>query len=332
MGYTSLWNGIKDIMVGLRDSFGKVFPNLYFFAHRKYLDFRFAFTKNHKKQTIKKYKKMFKQTLDLDNPKTFYEKINYLRLNYCNNALGKMIDKYLVKDFLKGNGYSEYTPNIIGHYYSFKDFQNDFRNVISKNNQFVVKLTHTSGDVFFYNNGVWRDKKGKNVSKRFVFACLKQNIKHNYYHHNFEKEYDLLKGSVLVEEYIPSFQELGMDELKIFANYGEPILINYVVGRQNKGHVREAFLNKNLVKYDAKQDQEILDLDRISIPPYYDKMLEFCTKTCNELPLVRIDFLCNKDTFYFCEFTLYDCSGMNIFYPLERNIEFGSLIRLERRI
>ena len=330
MVYISLLSGTEIIMSNLRNSVGHVFPNLYFFARRKHLDRRFASIKNVKEYTIDKYYKLFNEKLDLDNPTTFYEKINYLKLNYCDEKSAVLVDKFLVKDYLVQKGYSKYITSPISHYLSFSDFKRDFESIRKKHNQFVLKLSHTSGDVFFYNDGKWREKNGKAVSQRFVFACIKQNIKFNYYHQKKKKNYDLLKGSILIEEYIPSLNQQGMNELKIFVNYGRPVLINYVVGRQNGGHVKEAFLTPDLIKIDAKQDQDILDIDKVDKPPYYDKMLEICKNACGDYPLVRVDYLCDDSSFYFCEFTFYDCSGMNIFYPLERNKELGDLIELKK--
>lgn len=317
-------------MPSIKNRIASIFPNLCFFVLRKYLDLKFIFCKDQKKRTSNRYLKRFGTPLNIDEPRTFYEKINYLKFNYDDKSSSVLIDKYLVKELLIENGYSNMVTKPIGHYFSFKDFKKDLPGIISNNNNFVVKLTHTSGDVFFYNEGNWRDKKGNKTSKKYVLGRLKQNLKFNYYHLNFEKIYNRLKGAILVEEYIPSLSNLGMDEIKIFLNYGKPVLVNYVVGRQNKGKVKEAFLSPELVKYDTRQNQAILEIEKLSKPVYYEKMLEFCKKMCSDIPLVRADFMCNKDSFMFCEFTFFDCSGMNIFYPEKYNIIFGDLISLTK--
>ena len=329
MDCTSLLNGTKDTTMGIRDSIGHVFPNLYFFAHRKYIDARFHATKDPKKKAIKEYKKRFKLDLNIDNPHTFYEKVNYLKFNYTNANSGVMVDKYLVKDFLIKKGYSQYIVKAIARYLSFKDFKKDFDKIVASHKQFVVKLAHTSGDVFFFDDGKWRDKKGKKVSKRFVFACLRHNIKQNYYHHNFEKDYDTLDGSILIEEYISSFQESGMDEYKFFCNNGEIKMINVVYGRQTGDEVREAFTDASLKIFDTWQDNKVLKQEDIYIPNCFEKMVKFSKDVSKSFPMIRVDLLTNGNQLYFCEFTFYDCAGMNVFYPLEKNYEIGSLFNIE---
>ena len=55
-------------------------------------------------------------------------------------------------------------------------------------------------------------------------------------------------------------------------------------------------------------------------------MIDFCGKYCKDYPFVRVDLMVCGDTFRFCEFTFYDCAGINVFYPVEWNKKMGDLI------
>lgn len=319
-------------MSSLKNKIAKIFPNTSYFFLVSYKKIREKLIHDKKGYLVKRYKKKFRVDFNVDNPSTFYEKITFLKLKQEGEIFQKMIDKNLVKDYLSTLNLNNHCTKTIASFYSFREFKKSLKGIIAEHNDFVVKLAHTSGDVFFYNNGAWRDKKGCSVRQYFVFAVLRNKIKYNYYWQSFEKIYDHLKGSILVEEYRPSLNNKGLNEIKLFVNYGKPVLINYVEGRQNGGHVKEAFLDANLNKLPVKQDQDILDIDSLDKPLYYEQLLDFCKDTCSNFPLVRVDFMCSSDEFTFCEFTFYDCSGCNIFYPLEYNKKLGDLIIFKKEL
>lgn len=280
--------------------------------------------------TIQKYEKRFGVKLDLDNPKTFYEKLNFLKINWSDPGSSYLVDKHLVKKYLTSNNYEELVAKEIACFDSFKEFKKSLKELISANSKFVIKLTHTSGDVFFYDSGRWKDKEGYKTNKRRVLACLKIKIKYNYYFENYEKIYKDLSGKILVEEYLPSNMSKGLDEMKFFCNYGKPVLINYVEGRQDGDNLQEAFLDANLENTKAKQKQKIFKFNKIDKPDCFEQMKDFCLKTCSSFPLVRVDLMLSDNSFRFCEFTFYDCGGYNIFTPNEINYSFGELVKLNK--
>ena len=235
-----------------------------------------------------------------------------------------LVDKVLVKEYLKAKGYDCYVSKLIASFDSANDFRLSIKNIGNKFRCFVVKTNHTSGDVFFYENGKWRDKKGHKTSKRYVFACLKYMLNFNYYHLALEKVYLNIKPKIFIEEYIPSMNNLGLDEYKFFVNNGDIKLLNVVYGRQNKGKIKEAFTTPDLKVLPVNQGNEIIKQSEIKRPPCFDDMVSFCKNTVADRPLIRVDLMTDGKTFRFCEFTFYDCGGMNIFYPLEYNKIIGS--------
>ena len=130
----------------------RVFPNLYFSKIVKVVENRYKSIKDPIAYTKDIYYKNFGCELNLDDPKTFYEKICFLKLFYHEEQPQNFVDKILVKEELKKQGYEKLVAKTICSFTSFNDFKNNLDSIKKANKQFVIKLNHTSGDVFFYLN------------------------------------------------------------------------------------------------------------------------------------------------------------------------------------
>ena len=269
------------------------------------------------------YKNRFGVELNISAPITFYEKINYIKLFYDNPLMEKYVDKIQVKQLLEEAGYVDKCAKLLA---IFKNV-NELENYIKDNNQksFVVKLNHTSGDVYFFNDGKWRDKHGEKIDKRVVYANLKYGLKSNYYYCSFEKPYKNIDPRILCEEYLPSMNNKGLDEYKFFCNYGNIKMINVVYGRQSNSKIAECFTDSNLISLGATQDLKILSDDDVVAPKCFDDMKKFASKMSEQFPILRVDLMTDGVKFYFCEFTFFDCGGNNIFYPPDSNKKIGDL-------
>ena len=297
-----------------------LFPKLYNRLIVNKIEKRFRNCKD-LKQTIKKdYKAAFNVDLNLDNPVTFYEKVNYLKMYQNDYSFSNFVDKVSAKELAKSFSKEIIVSKLICTFDTFKAFSSSFRKK-ELPPVFVAKLNHTSGDVYFFNNGIWRDKKGHNISQRIVFANLKAMIDLNYYHTSFEKCYDQIKRRILIEEYLPSVK--GLDEYKVFCNYGEPKMVNVVYGRQDGDGVKEVFTDDKLKILPVNQGLKLIESGKVYKPKCWESMIEFAKKASAGKPMLRVDMLTDGNNFYFCEFTFYDFAGMSIFYPLEWNSIIG---------
>ena len=288
----------------------------------KRVEKEFLKTKDVKKTIVDNYYKNFKIILDLDCPKGFYDKVNYLKLYQDDACFYKYVDKIQAKSIARRLSNDIKISNLIDSFDRFIDF----KRAVNSNylpDHCVIKLNHSSGDVYFYKEGKWYDKHGDKISKREVFAILKARLNLNYYHTDFERCYDKINRKIMVEEFLPSAG--GLPEYKIFCNNGKPVMLNVVYGRQNGKEVEEAFTDVNLKKYPVYQDQGIIDQKNIFKPVCYEKMLDFAKKASEQFAMIRVDLLTDGNDFYFCEFTFYDFGGNAIFYPLEWNEKIGSL-------
>lgn len=279
--------------------------------------------KNLEEYTKKEYKKKFGVDLDLDNPTTFYEKLNYIKIHYDNPLMQDYVDKVEVKQILDDAGYESNHAKTLAVFDNIKQLKEYIKtNVIST---FVVKLNNTSGDVYFYDAGKWRDKHGKSISKSWVFTNIKIGLKTNYYYYFFEKQYKHISPKVLCEEYIPSKDNKGLDEYKFFCNYGKIKMINVVYGRQSDKKIIENFTDENLNPLGVYQTLKLIDQQSLVSPKCMDGMKEFATKMSKPFPILRVDLMTDGEKFYLCEFTFFDCGGNNIFNPPEGNKKIGDL-------
>ena len=306
-----------------------LFPDLYNFLIIKKIEKRFnASCVDIKKTTIEEYKKKFGVKLDLDNPIAFYEKVNYLKLYQDDYKYSDYVDKVSAKKIARSLSDKIIVPKIL---YTFDSFEK-FKQILKSEKMpsaFVVKLSHTSGDVYFFENGKWRDKKGQKISKRIVFSNLKSMINLNYYHTSFEKCYVNVNRVILIEEYIPSLH--GLDEYKFFCNYGKPKMVNVVYGRQDGDKVTEVFTDENLKVLPVNQGLKLTNAEKVYKPKCWDSMMDFAKKASINMPMLRVDILTDGVNFYFCEFTFYDFAGLSIFYPLEWNYTIGRMFELKNR-
>ena len=315
--------------MSFKNTLKHLFPNAYFRHFLKKTDKLFCRVTDVEKYTIDRYRSRFNQTLNIDQPKTFYEKLCFLKLFYNETEPEKFVDKVAVKDYLNELGYSKNIAKSIAVFNSYQSFKKNINTVEKEHAEFVVKLNHTSGHVFFYNNQKWRDKIGKPLPRRYVYSCLKHFLKLNYYHIGFERMYENIKPKILIEEYLPSLNNGGLDEYKFFLNYGKTKMVNVVYGRQKGSLLKEAFTDENLNVFPIRQNQQILEQNEIYKPDCFEQMVEFCRKTASDRPIIRVDLMTDGKDFKFCEFTFYDCGGMNIFYPLEANKTIGNLFDIE---
>ena len=315
-------------MSKIKNALKRLFPYAYYRYSLFSIEKKFnSASKNIEEEVIKRYKKIFGRVLDLQNPKTFYEKVNYLKLHF-DSDVSFLVDKILVKDYLKANYPNIKYAKTLKVFNSFNDFRACLKNRLIPD-PCVIKLNHTSGDIFIYKNGKWIDKYGFEITKRCVLACLKYRTKLNFFHAQFEKVYDNLIPKIFAEEYLDTDSNFGLDEYKLFCNYGLPKMINVVYGRQKQDGVKEAFTDIKLTPFPVSQGQKILSEKEIYHPPYFEEMIDFAKEVSKPFPLLRVDLFAKDNTFVFCEFTFYDLAGNGIFYPDEYNEIIGDLFTIK---
>ena len=261
-----------------------------------------------------KYKINTGCSLNLENPKTFNEKLQWLKIHDRNPQYTKLVDKYEVKKIVASLIGEEYIIPTIGVYDKFDDI--DFEKLP---NEFVIKCTHDSCGLV-----ICKDKKNLDIkeARKKINKCLKTN----YYYLGREWPYKNVKPRIIIEKYMTDESNIELKDYKVFNFNGEPKIIQVDYNR---------FVNHKRNLYDIDWNyieasfQYPTDFKRkISRPENLNKMLELAKILSKNIPHVRTDFYSIGDKIYFGELTFYSESGFGKFEPDEFNYKFGEYLIL----
>ena len=266
---------------------------------------------------IRAYKAFMGKELDLDNPTTFNEKLQWLKLYDHNPAYIKMVDKYEAKSYITDKlGDDTHIIPTIGLWDTFDEI--DFSKLPC---QFVLKCTHDSGGLV-----IVRDKTNIDVkaAKRKIDKCLKRN----YFYNTREWPYKHIKPRIIAEPYIEDTTYHELRDYKFFCFDGEVKALFVATERQVAGEdTKFDFFDDNYNHLDI-----INGHPNASIPPEkpvnFEKMKELSSLLSKGIPQIRVDFYEADGKLFIGELTLCHWSGLIPFEPEEWDRVFGSWIKL----
>lgn len=270
------------------------------------------------KYLVREYKAVMGKELDLNDPKTFNEKMQWLKLYDRRPEYTQMVDKYAVKDYVSEKIGSEYIIKTIGVWDHFEDIDFD-----SLPERFVLKCTHDSGGL-----AICRDKKtfDKEKANKKLTKCLKNN----YYYMSREWPYKSVKPRIIAEEYMEDPELAELRDYKFFCFNGEPKCFKidfdrFIGHRANYYDIEGKLLpfGESNVLPDHTRD--------IAMPRKLKEMLELARKLSEGIPFLRVDFYEVGDRIYFGELTFYPASGLGPYTDEEWDLKLGSWIKLPDR-
>ena len=255
--------------------------------------------------------------LDLKNPKTFTEKLQWLKLYNRKPEYTTMVDKYAVKNYVANIIGEEYIIPTLGIWDRFDDI--DFSKLPQ---QFVLKTTHGGG-----GGGVviCRDKNSFNKEK--ARQIINHSMKSDIYKHLREWPYKNVPKRIIAEKYIED--ESGyLRDYKVMCFNGQPKLIQMHMGRFNGIHTQD-FYDCNWQKMNNINQKGCVISDVVlSKPLCLDKMLDMSSKLSEGLPQIRVDWYIIGANIYFGELTFFDAGGFDDFIPESLNEVIGSWVEL----
>lgn len=259
------------------------------------------------------YKKVLKKTLDLNNPKTLNEKINWLKLNYWPKIeLSKIVaDKYQVRNYVKECGCEKILNELIGVWDNTKEI-----NWEDLPNKFAIKCGHGCG-----MNIICFDKN--KMDKEQVFKKLEKWLKIDFGKKSCEPHYSKIKPKIICEKFIGSHKSLP-DDIKIHCFHGEPALIAYYSEREKDLHASFYDIEWNNLEISTKKGKIIPK------PKCLNEMLEICRKLTKSLVYARIDFYIYNGGIIFGEITLTPASGRSPYFTEEADLKYGHLLDLKK--
>lgn len=248
-----------------------------------------------------KYKYMFGKDLDLKNPKTFNEKLQWLKLYDRNPEYTKLVDKYEVKKYVSQIIGEKYIIPTLGIYNSFDEIDFD-----KLPNQFVMKCTHDSGSTI-----ICKDKKTFNIAE--AKEKINKFLKTNYYLSGREWPYKNVKPRILIEKYMENTDGTSIYDYKFYCFNGKTDYVMLCTERET-GNPKFFFLDKNGILMedftkDGKRYGENLKVKNID---NLGEMLKIAEKLSQGIKFLRVDLYNVNGNIYFSEFTFYPSSGFDL--------------------
>lgn len=258
----------------------------------------------------------FFRSLDLENPKSFNEKIQWLKLNDRNPDYIKMVDKYEAKQYVAIKIGEDHVIPTIGVWKHVDDIPFD-----SLPNQFVLKCTHDSGSVCVCKNKA--DFNVNNAKKK-----LARGLSRNLFFWGREWPYKSVKPRIIAEKYMKGDDDDLMD-YKLMCFNGK-VKCSFVCSeRFTSDGLKVTFFDKdwNLMPFTRQYPISEKPIPR---PASYLQMIEMAEKLSEGISFVRIDFYEIYGHPYFGEMTFFPGDGLEKFEPEEWDYKLGEWLKLPK--
>lgn len=265
----------------------------------------------------RKYKACMGKELNLDSPKTFNEKLQWLKLYDRKPEYTTMVDKYAVKKYVADIIGEEYIIPTLGVWNHFDEIDFD-----KLPNQFVLKCTHDSGGIVICKD---KNKLDLKSAKKKIEKCLKRN----YYWSSREWPYKDVKPRIIAEAYMEDSQYGSLTDYKFFCFNGKMKCLYISIGSHTAKQKLQFFDEKfNLLPIKRR---DYLDFDKIPEKPFYlDGMIVLAEKLSRGIPHTRVDFYYIHNRIYFGEITFFTGSGFIPFTDEKWDFKMGNCINLPK--
>ncbi len=263
-----------------------------------------------------KYYLYMGKKLNLNEPKSFNEKLQWLKINDRKIIYTKMVDKYEAKKYVANIIGEEYIIPTLGIYNSFEEINFD-----KLPNQFVIKCTHDSGGI-----EIVRDKF--KMDKERVRKKINKFMKRNYFKVHREWPYKNIKPRIIVEKYMKDENDKLMKDYKFFSFGGKPEIMFISERQENHVTAGMTFFDMNFNLSDCER-RDFRRLNYIPKKPItFEKMKNFAGILSKGIPHVRVDFYEINGELYFGELTFFTHTGMIPFKDEIWDRKLGDMIDL----
>ena len=257
--------------------------------------------------------------MDWKNPKTFNQKLQWLKVYDRNPLYTTLVDKYEVKKYIADKLGEEYVIPTIGVWDSFDEI--DFN---SLPDQFVLKCTHDSGGLAVVRDKATFDKEA--ARKKFNIALNRNN-----YCVNREWPYKNVKSRIIAEQYMENDATHDLRDYKFFSFDGETKAMFIATERASETEeTKFDFFDMEYNHLDFRNGHPNANV-LPEKPACFDEMHALADKLSEGIPQVRVDFYEVNGKVYFGEMTFFHWSGMKPFEPEEWDYAFGSWIKLPEK-
>lgn len=254
--------------------------------------------------------------LNLKSPKTFNEKLQWLKLYDRNPLYTKLVDKVLVKDWVAEKIGAEYIIPTLAVWERAEDID-----ISQLPDQFVLKCNHDSGSIV-----ICKDKSTFDLAAAKKKLC--KALQYNWYSEHREWAYKNVKPCIFAETYMEDQRTNDLPDYKIFTFNGEPKIIQldfdrFIDHKRNLYDIEWNFIEATILYPSCKERS----FDK---PKVLEEMLNLSKQLSDEIRHVRVDFYLINDKIYFGEMTFYHGAGLELFTPSTFGQKMGDLISLSK--
>lgn len=261
------------------------------------------------------YKATTGRKLDLENPQTYTQKLQWLKLYDRRPEYTQMVDKFAAKQYVAQRIGEEYVIPLLGAWDHAEDIDFD-----SLPHQFVLKTTHDSGTIV-----ICKDKSHFDTDA--ARKKLNISLKRDYFIRNREWPYKNVQHRIIAEPYLEDSTYRELRDYKFFTFNGEPKVL-YIAQGRGRGEPTVA----DFFDMDFRHLPFTIDHDTAEIPPekpvQFELMKQLAAKLSKGIPQLRVDFYEVDGKVYFGEMTFFHCSGFESFHPTEWDLTFGEWTKL----
>ena len=258
-----------------------------------------------------------KRILNLKNPTSYNEKLQWLKLFNRQPLYTQLVDKYAVKQIVTEKIGEEHVIPLLGVWDNPEDINWDILP-----NEFVLKTTHGGG-----NTGVVICKDKTTIDKNKAIERLQKSLNSDIYLLYREWPYKNVKRKIIAEKLIKPQTDEEIRDYKFYCFHGEPQFVAVASERfSGKGPYFDYFDmkgNKLLLEQGGRNNPNTPKL-----PPNYPEMQEIAKKLSQGIPHVRLDLYSINGKIYFGEYTFFDASGFENFHPKKWDRIFGHYLIL----
>ena len=302
----------KEVFIKL---FGK---NIYFNGDRKKLHYQIRFFLCPfliKSLMTKELTPFLGYRPDYDSPKSFNEKIGYLKLHDHDPLITTCADKYAVKKYISDKIGPQYVLPVLGTWKRVEDI--DFDILPDK---FVIKVNWSSG-----YNIVVKDKAQLNIEQVKAQLNNWMQPEANSYYHMFNWAYKDMKPVIFAEQFLEDADD-SLTDYKFMCFNGKVEMLFVVSDRNTKMSVNFYDLHWNLLPFTRRFPNTEYAVKK---PKNFDKMVKIAEQLSEPFSFVRVDFYeSNEGKLYIGELTFYPGGGFEPFQPVDWDYKLGDMLKL----
>ena len=266
-----------------------------------------------------RYKCIMGKELNLENPITYNEKLQWLKLYDRKPEYTKMVDKYEVKKYVSDIIGDEYIIPTLGVWEKAEDIDFD-----ALPNEFVLKCTHDSGGMVICNEKSQLDIQSTK-------ATLNHFLNRNFYSLHREWPYKNVKPRIIAEKYMEDESGKDLKDYKFFCFNGEPKLLYISEGLSDHSTAKISFADMDYKIAQFKRN-DFKPFDKLPEKPLnFEKMKELAKILSKGKAFIKVDFYEINKKIFFGELTFFPCSGYLPFDPEKYDKVLGDWIILPNK-